>query len=164
MLLANETRQRKKALGLTFFEFYEAIARIADRLRPPLIQPPTTAMAKPLTATGLSTEAEAASRIKLAADRDELHPLEAYITDRRGPNAVSGAAGAGAGTAGGPAANTAANGPGSETAKARILHVRVQSLLSYAGYRMRAVWGGSDVNDCVVAMNKASSKFESGIA
>ena len=70
MLVTNELKHRKRAVGLMFFDFLEALARLADFISPP-------SMEKLLDETMIKAKSS-------DSDGSNVHPLEYHLASRSG--------------------------------------------------------------------------------
>ena len=150
IMVADELKRRKRAVGLVFFDFVEAIARVADFISPlsteELLGMRPVTLTKRASVVGVrrrhtETPTDLPPSIP-EGEADDDADILALVRPRGRPES------AGLMTV-----------PGKTT---RGLHVKFDFLCEYLGHQMISIWGGKDLEECIERMNKTAKMLSGG--
>ncbi|GAX78933.1 hypothetical protein CEUSTIGMA_g6373.t1 [Chlamydomonas eustigma] len=168
MLVLDEDHHLKKGHGLTQFEFFEAMIRLAAWLNIPshlTVQTVTKrVMAHKQLAGSAKTKQQFTSELLYSVG--DRHPLGEFLRNRMQETA-SHVADSVTTDLLAMKNTTAVSGGQNEAdagaADAAPLHAAFETLVTYMEQRMVVVWGGTSMAECMVEMDRAVSKYEAGV-
>ena len=156
MLVTNELKHRKRAVGLMFFDFLEALARLADFISPP-------SMEKLLDETMIKAKSS-------DSDGSNVHPLEYHRASRSGGWIASSSESDHLPTrpdkriSNQPHVNlTQPPESGGAVDASGPLHEKFSTLLDYLLHHHRSAFGGKDLAECATKMMIAAVDLGGGV-